>query len=1214
MNLKSLKINNHLLISLIITSLLLIIFLVFKLTDDYFFKVTLNKKNLDFEIDQYFNNKLEDFLRFTNSFNVNDGLETINNKSLLNNLSSNFSVEVLDKGGKLIYWNNINESYAKLIINIYNNGKTFLIIDDNLYRFVIKKSPQKNNASFIFYTFVDKLSKDSVILDLSNYLSNKFNKNITAKVNFGNGDTLYFKNQINIHVDNSKKYFKNDDSFFTINNLLKSFLFIWIILLYLCIYNYLDKKNRSIFILFLLILLSTFFRYLIYYFNLSDLVIFKSFSNPVNYSSTIAYGILKSPIDLTITLLFVSNLILSITKYEFKECNKSVYRAIKIGLIPIFIAYISYLSIRIIKSFFYDGNLKYFKVVNFDYKPVTYLMLFNGLLIGVLFIFVLIISFKLINDNIKKDKLSKWLINILISTIIYLITSFYIENKFEFGFVLIPIYFIIWGYLIENEDPFLFNIKTYLIGLILGALFINFSMGIIYTKTERENLKLVYLELTRLDENIVKFLIKESLIKANANFNEIEFNENTDYKKEAYRIWNEGKIKSENLITEYYILDKEKIYLGGVNFSFPYIYSKTWDKKKQYDKIEIITDTTKDGGIILSGITPISNNNYYFVISVYFNKYGYNFADIPKIIKPNINKILFDDYVVYWIDGDKIVNKKTDIDIYKEDLINIIKNAKKDEGFIYETISSQRFLFYAVKENQSNRYILIGYKSRDFSWNIYDFVKILIIHIIFTVLFLVIFFIIRLFRNGFPVFNYQAKLLSGFLIITVIPLITLAFYFDETINNKLENTIRLNLMTKSLQTANFLEKYGENKTIGIRDLIIKANTDLGINFSLYENNEVKYSTYLDYYYLGNLSFYLDYNIYRDIIFNNINEVFWNKKIGNNKVYSYYKKVNIFGKPYILEVNDAVNKFYMVFDTSEINLFLYGTYSFAIIVIILMSIILSRRISKPILSLTKGAVEVANGNFDVYIKIKSKGEIGNLTNSFNFMVKELKRIKEELSIKEREAAWREMAKQVAHEIKNPLTPMKLSLQLLIQAYKDKSEKFDDIFIKVTQTVSNQIETLRKIADEFSVVAKLPPLNIKLTDINDLVNDIAKLYSDDLIKLKINFNKKNILVNLDGEQFKRVLINLIKNSIEAEAREIIIDINDLTEFVVISLEDNGIGIEENYKDKIFSDKFTTKSYGSGIGLTIVKNILHSLNSEIILLESKRGKTVFEIKIKR
>jgi nitrogen fixation/metabolism regulation signal transduction histidine kinase len=214
-------------------------------------------------------------------------------------------------------------------------------------------------------------------------------------------------------------------------------------------------------------------------------------------------------------------------------------------------------------------------------------------------------------------------------------------------------------------------------------------------------------------------------------------------------------------------------------------------------------------------------------------------------------------------------------------------------------------------------------------------------------------------------------LLTAFLVVTIIPLIILAFYFEDSIKDKLENSIRLNLMAQSDRTANFLERHGNSSKITLRDLIIKANTDLDINFTLFSENEVKYSTYLDYYYLGELSFYLDYSTYKDFEKNKISETFIKTSLNKQPVYSYYKKIFLQGKYYILEVNDSVNRFYMVFDTSEINLFLYGIYSFAIIIIVLMSILLTKRISKPILNLTKAAGEVANGNFDISLEIKEK---------------------------------------------------------------------------------------------------------------------------------------------------------------------------------------------------------------------------------------------------
>jgi len=839
-------------------------------------------------------------------------------------------------------------------------------------------------------------------------------------------------------------------------------------------------------------------------------------------------------------------------------------------------------------------------------------MLFNALVIGLLYIVLLmfIISYMYINLSNLNNKY-KIIAYLLIILIICYYSNYLTDNKLGIWYISCLFYAFISIYIIFYNNKCTLDKRALIFAIFTGSLAINFIMGSIYTKTENDRLKLAYFELNRIDDNIIKFLVRESLIKARMELLPGEFNNNTDYKYQSYKIWSASKIKSENLITEYFFLDSLKNYLGGVNFSFPYELSKNWAKDEEINNFKIVIDTLYSrNSLLISGITPINNGKYYFCLSVLFNKSGYNFADAPSLINPiPSNKINFDDYRIFWVNNFSNVFKKADIELNKEDIKFLINNYNS-EGFISKSINSQNFMFYVVRTGQTNNFTIIGYKTRDFSWNIYDFVKIFIVHFIFILAIGLVSVIIRIFKTGLPPFNYQGRILFAFLVVTLIPLIILAVYFDDTITNKLENSIRLNLMTQANKTGNFLELYGQNNNISFRELIIRTNNDLDINFTLFSKNEVKYSTYLDYYYLGGLSFYLDYGIYNKFISNKTNETFIKRTINNNIVYSYYKRVNIKGTEYLLEVNDAVNKFYMVFDTAEINLFLYGIYSFAIIIIVLMSILLTRRISKPVLSLTKAAGEVANGNFNIKLETKDKGDIGNLISSFNFMVKELNRIKEELSIKEREAAWREMAKQVAHEIKNPLTPMKLSIQLLIQAFNDKSNKFDDIFKKVSTTVLNQIETLKRIADEFSVVAKLPPLNIKQYNIVELVSDLLKLYSGENINISSFYSTEIILLNLDSEQFKRVLINLIKNSIEAEATDININIINDDNYVTLFIEDNGKGIDKVNSNKIFEDKFTTKTEGSGIGLTIVKSTLAAFNSKIELVESTIGKTLFKI----
>lgn len=1176
----------------------------------------LNKKKVNELIVDYLKNKLNGFNLAKETFEKKYLNALLNNKNPIIKLpNEKISIEGLNKHGELVYWHNIKESKSKIFLQKKYTKQKFANIQNQSYYYKISEFNINSDIyTIIYYIKIDKLDKDNTAKDLSDFLSKELGNSVKANYDdFNSKNRIYFGKQISvIDEKNSENYYQSTNSN-PIKNIFYFILFIWFIIIAVVGYINLRSIKNDILYITSSLIFTIIFRYIIFYFDLSNSFYFKDYSNPANYSSSIAYGILKSPIDLTISLAFLSLFVYHlICRYKSFKINKLYNNVIITLIITVGSSYIAFLLVRIIKSFFYDGNLRFFKIGNFEYNSVTYLMLFNALIIGVLYVALLLFFYSLIVNNISLRMKFKLMFLSTIVLIVFIITDILTKTRIGETYLFLIINVLVIVLVIVNKGM-VFNTKRgIVISLFTGALLINFIMGAMYTRTENDKLKLAYFELTRIDDNIIKFFIKESLIRAENNFAINNFSIESDYKYEAYKLWNNSKIKGENLITEFYFLDSTRNFLGGVNFSFPYEHSKNWFNEGDINVQKIIIDTVSGNkSVIISGITPIANGKYYFVVSVLYNKHGFNFSEIPTVLNTNINnKIYFDDYRMFWVKDYSITYQKADIDISRDEIIQILNSAKYNNGFSQKLINSQRFLFYADKDSSPDRYLIIGYKTRDFSWNIYDFVKIFLVHLTYIICLSIIIFTLSLFKNGLPSFNYQARLLTAFLVVTIIPLIILAFYFEDSIKDKLENSIRLNLMAQSDRTANFLERYGNSSKITLRDLIIKANTDLDINFTLFSENEVKYSTYLDYYYLGELSFYLDYSTYKDFEKNKISETFIKTSLNKQPVYSYYKKIFLQGKYYILEVNDSVNRFYMVFDTSEINLFLYGIYSFAIIIIVLMSILLTKRISKPILNLTKAAGEVANGNFDISLEIKEKGDIGNLLQSFNFMVKELKRIKEELSIKEREAAWKEMAKQVAHEIKNPLTPMKLSIQLLIQAFNDKSPKFNDIFNKVTVTVSNQIETLKRIADEFSVVAKLPPLNISTYNLIEILNDIIKLYAGENINIFLSSSNNSIMLKLDSEQFKRVIINLIKNSIEADSKNVNFEVTETKTEVVITIEDDGIGIDETNKNKIFEDKFTTKTEGSGIGLSIVKNTLSAFNSKIELVESKKGKTIFKI----
>ena len=229
-------------------------------------------------------------------------------------------------------------------------------------------------------------------------------------------------------------------------------------------------------------------------------------------------------------------------------------------------------------------------------------------------------------------------------------------------------------------------------------------------------------------------------------------------------------------------------------------------------------------------------------------------------------------------------------------------------------------------------------------------------------------------------------------------------------------------------------------------------------------------------------------------------------------------------------------------------------------------------------------------------------IADLVNEYNRMVDELARSVELLAKSERESAWREMAKQIAHEIKNPLTPMKLSVQQLQRSWKDKSSNWEESLSRFSKTLIDQINNLSAIATAFSDFAKMPRTNNEVVDVIAKINNSVGLFENTRnVDFQINLHgNKEVTVFADKEQLLRVFANLIKNAIQSipEGRKGLITIDLLTHDgnAVIKVCDNGSGIPEELGDKLFMPNFTTKSSGMGLGLAIVKNIIEDANGSV------------------
>ncbi len=294
------------------------------------------------------------------------------------------------------------------------------------------------------------------------------------------------------------------------------------------------------------------------------------------------------------------------------------------------------------------------------------------------------------------------------------------------------------------------------------------------------------------------------------------------------------------------------------------------------------------------------------------------------------------------------------------------------------------------------------------------------------------------------------------------------------------------------------------------------------------------------------------------------------------------------------------------DKEELTAFLtrlLQVYIFLLIGASAIAYILSNYITKSLRVVADKLQNVTISKKNDPISWESKDEIGTLVKRYNSMLVALEESAEKLAKSERESAWREMAKQVAHEIKNPLTPMKLSVQHLVRSLDPKHQNFRSNMQRFEEKMIQQIETLSAIATEFSNFAQMPKSDMTTLDLTKLIKDTIELYSVDSNAEIITNLKPNQKIHIQGDpkQLTRVLNNVLKNAIQAipfDRKGIIqVQIQDrIPSQIVIEIKDNGIGIPQDKRDKIFVPNFTTKSTGMGLGLAMVKNILENHNGSI------------------
>nr|WP_294778033.1 HAMP domain-containing sensor histidine kinase [uncultured Flavobacterium sp.] len=316
----------------------------------------------------------------------------------------------------------------------------------------------------------------------------------------------------------------------------------------------------------------------------------------------------------------------------------------------------------------------------------------------------------------------------------------------------------------------------------------------------------------------------------------------------------------------------------------------------------------------------------------------------------------------------------------------------------------------------------------------------------------------------------------------------------------------------------------------------------------------------------------------------------------------FKPLGILNIPYVED-----DGFYET-ELREFLLRLSQVYSFMLVIAFALAYFLASYITKSLKTISDKINETSlnQKNEKIVIEANSK-EINSLINAYNQMVDKLEESASMLAQSEREQAWREMAKQVAHEIKNPLTPMRLTVQSFQRKFDPNDPDLKQKLNDYSKTMIQQIDTMSAVASAFSNFASMPAQQNETLNVVEVVEFSLDIFNEDFIRFESN--SEEIITIMDRTQLIRIITNLVKNAIQSipegqEEKHILVSVEEIEENVIISVKDNGIGIDAENIEHIFEPKFTTKTSGMGLGLGIIKNIIENYKGTITF-ETEPGK---------
>jgi signal transduction histidine kinase len=476
--------------------------------------------------------------------------------------------------------------------------------------------------------------------------------------------------------------------------------------------------------------------------------------------------------------------------------------------------------------------------------------------------------------------------------------------------------------------------------------------------------------------------------------------------------------------------------------------------------------------------------------------------------------------------------------------------------------------------------------------------------------------------------NLRARLQMFFMIalstITISTALIILYYTEKNNTEKLHSELNEKAHSVLIELQHKLSSYRSLDDVDgdeVTQLLQKFSMVFFSDINLYDTKGKLLATSRPQIFEGGfLSELINPKAYEEILVDNL--LFYNctEKIGSLEYYSTYL-------PLLLNENKAVGVINLPFfarQTEQKKSFRFLLFTFINLFVILgilgtfVAVFYSRFLTKPLSVLQQNISNIRIGVQNAKIQWNKDDEIGQLISEYNKMVDKLEASSDLLKRSERELAWREMARQIAHEIKNPLTPMKLNIQYLMKSKTEDKELFESKFKDISSNLIEQIETLDRVAEMFSDMAKSNTENHIAINLLPIIDSIIELYNKSgniQFEITKSTNDTEFFTRGTKKDLTQIFSNLVKNSVEAIGNtnkgKISINIKSAQSYIDVELKDNGKGIPPEVKSMVFTPYFTTRTKGTGLGLAIVKSLITGMGGDIKLEKSDKEGTIFLIK---